>query len=244
MNVDEMEALFRSHRKAEARRDYDAVIATFAPDCYLETVALGLRSVGQRTWHERPTSGTSPRSPTSRPTTPVPRSATDVMVTWGYLRGHQWRNVARRATHRPSFVVPFTNVTVFRDDVMAGESIYFDLATLCEQARLPIDDVRQAAKAHAPRTHRQPPLNRRSRASARGANEARSVEVGVVDDDLDERPWIHFVDVQLLRRRGTGLGGASRPPRRCLPSRRRVPSRDGLRALRRSPPTPADPSRR
>jgi hypothetical protein len=32
---------------------------------------------------------------------------------------------------------------------MKGESIYFDLATLCEQARLPIDQVRAGAKARA-----------------------------------------------------------------------------------------------
>lgn len=33
-----------------------------------------------------------------------------------------------------SFAVPFTNVTWFKDDQMQGESIYFDLATLCVQA--------------------------------------------------------------------------------------------------------------
>jgi hypothetical protein len=32
---------------------------------------------------------------------------------------------------------------------MAGESIYFDLATLCEQAGLPLDELRAAAKAKA-----------------------------------------------------------------------------------------------
>jgi hypothetical protein len=32
---------------------------------------------------------------------------------------------------------------------MMGESIYFDLATLCEQASLPLDAVRDAAKERA-----------------------------------------------------------------------------------------------
>ena len=32
---------------------------------------------------------------------------------------------------------------------MAGESIYFDLATLCEQAALPVVDVRAGAKERA-----------------------------------------------------------------------------------------------
>jgi hypothetical protein len=30
---------------------------------------------------------------------------------------------------------------------MAGESIYFDLATLCDQAELPLNEVRAGAKA-------------------------------------------------------------------------------------------------
>jgi ketosteroid isomerase-like protein len=42
-----MEQLFRTHREAEARRDYDAVMDTFTTDCYLETIALGLRSQGR-----------------------------------------------------------------------------------------------------------------------------------------------------------------------------------------------------
>jgi len=45
--------------------------------------------------------------------------------------------------------VPFTNVARFKGDLMAGESIYFDLATLCEQAAIPVDEIRAAAKARA-----------------------------------------------------------------------------------------------
>jgi hypothetical protein len=32
---------------------------------------------------------------------------------------------------------------------MLGEGIYFDLATLCDQVALPLDDVRAGAKARA-----------------------------------------------------------------------------------------------
>jgi hypothetical protein len=46
----------------------------------------------------------------------------------------------------------FTNVATFRDGRMAGESLYFDLATLCEQAGFLVDAVRAAAKERAPRT--------------------------------------------------------------------------------------------
>lgn len=39
------------------------------------------------------------------------------------------------------------NVVPFRDGLMAGEAIYFDLATLCEQAGIPLDRIRAAATA-------------------------------------------------------------------------------------------------
>jgi hypothetical protein len=33
-----------------------------------------------------------------------------------------------------------------KDGLLAGESIYFDLATLCEQAGVSVDEIRAAAK--------------------------------------------------------------------------------------------------
>jgi hypothetical protein len=48
-----------------------------------------------------------------------------------------------------SFVVPFANVAPFKDGLLAGESIYFDLATLCEQAGVSVDQIRAAAKSRA-----------------------------------------------------------------------------------------------
>jgi hypothetical protein len=48
-----------------------------------------------------------------------------------------------------SFSVPFANVTPFRDGLMEGESLYFDLATLCDQAALPLDEVRAGARERA-----------------------------------------------------------------------------------------------
>ena len=57
----------------------------------------------------------------------------------------RWR-LARGSAGRGSFVVPFANVAPFKDGLLAGESIYFDLATLCEQAGLSVDEIRAAAK--------------------------------------------------------------------------------------------------
>jgi ketosteroid isomerase-like protein len=47
MDQGAMLRLFRTHREAEAARDFDAILATFAEDCFLDTVALGLRSQGR-----------------------------------------------------------------------------------------------------------------------------------------------------------------------------------------------------
>ena len=146
MTPEEMEALFRVHREAEARRDFDAIIDTFTDDCYLETVSLGTRSEGRA----------AARAAYEAYFTAFPDLAPEddgfaygdgVLVTWGHLRGTsggEWLGVPPSGG---SFAVPFTNVTTFAGGRMAGETISFDLATLCEQAALPLDAIRAAAAA-------------------------------------------------------------------------------------------------
>ena len=148
LNQEEMARLFRVHRDAEARRDYDAVIDTFTEDCYLETIALGLRSEG-RDAARAAYVGYFTAFPDLSPDDQGAAYGDDVMVAWGVLRGTSGGDWLGVPPSGGSFAVPFTNVTAFSDGQMAGESIYFDLATLCEQARLPVDEVRAAAKERA-----------------------------------------------------------------------------------------------
>jgi steroid delta-isomerase-like uncharacterized protein len=145
MNAEEMARLFRAHREAEARRDYDAVIDTFTEDCYLETVALGLRSQGREAARAAYV-GYFTAFPDLAPEDLGTAFGEDVMVAWGFLRGTSGGDWMGVPPSGGSFAVPFTNVAVFKNALMAGESIYFDLATLCEQAGLPIDQIRAAAK--------------------------------------------------------------------------------------------------
>ncbi len=143
-----MERLFRTHREAEARRDYDAVIETFTQDCYLETVALSLRSEG-RDGARAAYVGYYTAFPDLSPDDQGVAFGDDAMVAWGFLRGTsggEWLGVPPSGR---SFAVAFTNVARFKDGLMEGESIYFDLATLCEQADLPLDDIRASARARA-----------------------------------------------------------------------------------------------
>jgi steroid delta-isomerase-like uncharacterized protein len=139
-----MDALFRAHRDAEARRDYDAVIDTFTDDCYLETVALGRRSEGRAAARAAYVAYFT-AFPDLTPDDEGVAHGDDVLVTWGHLSGTSggaWLGVPPSGGR---FRVPFTNVATFAGGRMAGERILFDLATLCDQAGLPLDAIRAAA---------------------------------------------------------------------------------------------------
>jgi steroid delta-isomerase-like uncharacterized protein len=149
MTREDMQRLFERHRDAEAARDYDGILETFVEDCFLETHALGLRSEGRvavrRTYEE----GYFAAFPDLSPDDVGRAFGDDVMVVWGTLEGTsggEWLGVPPSGK---SFSVPFANITPFRDGLMWGETIYFDLATLCEQAELPLDEIRAAARARA-----------------------------------------------------------------------------------------------
>lgn len=146
MDRDEMLRIFEVHRDAEAARDYDAILDTFVDDCFLETVPLGLRAEGKmaaRTAYE----GYFTAFPDLSPDDAGFAFGDDVLVTWGTLRGTNGGDWLGVPPAGGSFVVPFANVAPFRDGRMAGETIYFDLATLCDQAGLSLEEVREAASA-------------------------------------------------------------------------------------------------
>ena len=149
MEREEMQRLFERHRDAEAARDYDGILETFVEDCFLQTHALGLRSEGREAVRRTYEEGYFAAFPDLAPDDVGSAFGDDVMVVWGTLEGTsagEWLGVPPSGK---SFSVPFANVTPFRDGLMWGETIYFDLATLCEQAGLPLDQVRAAAAARA-----------------------------------------------------------------------------------------------
>ena len=144
-----MQRLFERHRDAEAARDYDGILATFVEDCFLETKATGIRSVGREAVRRTYEEGYFAAFPDLSPEDEGQAFGDDVMVTWGTLNGTSGGDWMGVPPSGGSFSVPFANITPFRDGLMEGESVYFDLATLCEQAGLPLDDVRAAARARA-----------------------------------------------------------------------------------------------
>ena len=144
-----MQRLFERHRDAEAARDYDGILATFVAEPFLETVPLGLRSEGRTAVRAAYEQSYFAAFPDLEPEDDGYAFSDDVMVTWGTLRGTsrgEWLGVPPSGG---SFAVRFANVTPFRDGLMAGETIYFDLATLCDQASLPLDEIRARAGERA-----------------------------------------------------------------------------------------------
>jgi steroid delta-isomerase-like uncharacterized protein len=143
-----MRRMFEQHREAEAARDIDAILETFVEDCFLDTVPLGLLSEGKETVRTA-YQGYFTAFPDLSPDDEGVAFGDDVVVVWGHLRGTSGGEWVGVPPSGGSFAVPFANVAPFKDGLMAGETIYFDLATLCEQAGLPLDDVRAGAKARA-----------------------------------------------------------------------------------------------
>lgn len=145
MDSTEMRRLFEQHRTAEAARDIDGILATFVEDCFLDTRALGLRSRGRDAVRAAYRQQYFTAFPDLSPEDEDIAFGDDVIAVWGTLRGTslgEWLGVPPGGGR---FEVPFANIVPFRDGRMAGEAIYFDLATLCEQAKIPLEDVRQAA---------------------------------------------------------------------------------------------------
>jgi steroid delta-isomerase-like uncharacterized protein len=149
MNRDDMLRLFEAHREAEAARNIDAILDTFADNCFLETVPLGLRSEGRNAVRAAYEAQFFTAFPDLAPEDEGMAVGDDVVAVWGTLRGTsrgEWLGVPPGGGR---FAVPFANVVPFKDGLMEGERIYFDLASLCEQARVPLNEIRAAAASRA-----------------------------------------------------------------------------------------------
>jgi predicted ester cyclase len=145
MDRAEMLRLFEAHRQAEAARDIDAILETFVTNCFLETIPLGLRSEGRDAVRAAYEQQFFTSFPDLDPEDEGMAFADDIIVVWGTLRGTSRGDWLGIPPGGGTFAVPFANVVPFEQGLMAGERIYFDLATLCEQARIPLEEIRAAA---------------------------------------------------------------------------------------------------
>lgn len=147
MDRDEMLRLFEAHREAEAARDIDAILKTFVTECFLETMPLGLRVEGRDAVRAAYEAQFFTAFPDLAPEDEGLAFGDDVIAVWGTLRGTSRGNWLGVPPGGGTFSVPFANVVPFEQGLMAGERIYFDLATLCEQAKIPLEEVRAASRS-------------------------------------------------------------------------------------------------
>jgi predicted ester cyclase len=143
MDRNEMLRLLEAHREAEAARDIDAILETFVTEPFLETMPLGLRSEGRDAVRAAYEQQFFTAFPDLAPEDDDIAAGEDVIAVWGTLHGTSRGDWLGIPPGGGSFAVPFANIVPFRPGSMAGETIYFDFATLCE----PLEEVRAAAAA-------------------------------------------------------------------------------------------------
>ena len=147
MERNQMLRLFEAHREAEAARDIDAHPQDLRAGPLPRDNALGLRSEGRDAVRAAYEMQFFSAFPDLAPADEGMAFGDDTVVVWGTLHGTSRGDWLGVPPGGGTFAVPFANVVPFRDGLMAGEIIYFDLATLCEQAGIPLEAVRAAAAA-------------------------------------------------------------------------------------------------
>jgi SnoaL-like polyketide cyclase len=144
MTPDEMLVVYREHRAAEDRHDFSAVMATLAPDCFLEQVSLGLSSEGK----EDATTAYEQWFGAFLDLGPIPGGIAfgdDVLVAYGQLHGTMLGPWLGFAPTGREFTVSLVNIVPFKDGLIHGERIFYDPASFSEQVGLDVHELRAAA---------------------------------------------------------------------------------------------------
>ena len=122
MDRSEMIRLFEAHREAEAARDIDAILETFAEECFLETMPLGLRSEGKDAVRAAYEMQFFSAFPDLAPDDEGMAYAEDAIAVWGTLRGTsrgEWLGVPPGGG---PFSGSFANIVPFRDGLRRASS--------------------------------------------------------------------------------------------------------------------------
>jgi steroid delta-isomerase-like uncharacterized protein len=145
MTPEEMVKVQDEHIAAENRGDVDAAVATFVDDCFLEIVALGLKFEGKQ--------GVALQYATLFYTFPDAvlsidgrAFGDDVLAEWGTFAGTMKGEFMGLAPTGRRLDLPFIAVVSFKDGLMQSERAYYDIASLCDQLGVGVEEVRAAAK--------------------------------------------------------------------------------------------------
>jgi len=133
------------HLAAEAAHDPEAAAATYHDECWYENAALGLRFEGRElVSFQYATSWQLIGDMAARYEWELDLG--DTIVQCGRITGTVSTDVLGVPARGGPLDLSFTAVISFRDGLMAGEHIWFDLESFCEQAGVDVASVRRAAE--------------------------------------------------------------------------------------------------
>jgi steroid delta-isomerase-like uncharacterized protein len=145
MTTAQMRAVAERHVAAENRGDVDGAVATYHPDCFYENAPLGVRFVGKDAVAAQ-YAGLFGALTSAELTLDGEAYGTDTLVHWGTFRGTVSGSFLGLPPTGRTVAFPFVAVLHFKDGLMEGERLFFDLATFCEQAGLSLPALRAAAQ--------------------------------------------------------------------------------------------------
>jgi steroid delta-isomerase-like uncharacterized protein len=142
----EMKRLQDEHVRAETEKDLVGAISGYLEDCYYQNVPLGFRITGrdavaayyERTWNALPD---------GEVTIEGEAFGDDAAVHWGTFRSTFRGTLLGAGVTETKLEFPVISVLRFRNGKIRSESLMFDLATLCDQAGVSIEEARSALTA-------------------------------------------------------------------------------------------------
>jgi steroid delta-isomerase-like uncharacterized protein len=143
MTPEEMKKVHDEHVAAEARADVEASLATYVDDCFYEVVPLRTRVEGKDAVRGVYTATLS-ALPDNDLQIAGEAFTDNKLVAWGTYQATVTGPFLGQEPTGRRIALPMIVVNSFRDGLMEGEQIYFDLATLCEQAGFDIGRVLEA----------------------------------------------------------------------------------------------------
>jgi carboxymethylenebutenolidase len=138
-----MKRVHDEHVAAENRSDLDAALATYHDECFYENVPGGFRVVGGNEIRAYYT-GLMAGIPDGTLDVEGEVFGDDVLVTWGTFRGTASGPLFGVEPTGRRIELPVVGRITFRDGLMEGEHLYYDVATLAAQAGIPIETALKA----------------------------------------------------------------------------------------------------
>lgn len=144
MTPEEMIKVQDQHIAAENAKDLDGAVATFTDDCVYEIVALGIRFDGKQGVALQ-YSALFYTFPDSEFVVDGRAFGDDTLVEWGTFSATMTGEFLGVAPTGRRLELPIIAVVPFAGGLMAGERVYYDIATVCDQLGISIEEVRAAA---------------------------------------------------------------------------------------------------